>query len=143
MITLRDHQARIVDQTRAEVAKGHHRVLTVLPTGGGKTYILADIARRAVEKGNRVLCLMHRRHLVDQMAARFNDYGLDVGVIMAGSDTDLSQPIQIATIQTYHRRIKLDENGRRPFFIDADVVLIDEAHRSLSRIYQEVLELYA
>jgi DNA repair protein RadD len=142
MIQLRDYQSLIVEKARTEVANGHRKVLAVLPTGGGKTYILADIARRAVEKGGRVLCLMHRRHLVNQMVDRFKDYGLDAGVIMAGSETDLSRPIQIATIQTYHRRIKLDENGRRPFFVDADVVLIDEAHRSLSRTYQEVLSLY-
>jgi DNA repair protein RadD len=89
-----------------------------------------------------VLCLMHRRQLVDQMVARFKEYGLDVGVIMAGSETNLSAPIQIATIQTYHRRIQLDVQCGHPFFVAVSVILIDEAHRSLSRTFQQVLRQY-
>jgi len=51
-------------------------------------------------------------------------------------------PIQIATIQTYSRRIQLDDAACRPFLVDAAVVLADEAHRSLSKQFQGVLNLY-
>ena len=143
MVTLRNYQMESVNLTRVQVAKGRKRNLLVLPTGGGKTIVMAEMARRAVEKGGRVLCLMHRRQLVDQMVERFKDHGLDCGVIMAGVETNLSSPIQIATIQTYGRRIKLDDAGIQLFFVAATLILIDEAHRSLSNIFQKVLKYYA
>ena len=141
-IQLRDYQSNLVRLVRSECAKGHKRILMVLPTGGGKTYIAADIAKRAVEKGHKVLCLMHRRHLVNQMLDRFSDYGLDPGVIMSGDKPNLSAKVQVATIQTYSRRIELDHPIANPFFIDASVVIIDEAHRSLSKTYQDTLKKY-
>lgn len=142
-IQLRGYQANLVTLARAEVAQGHLKVLVVLPTGGGKTFVMADIAQRAVERGGRVLCLMHRRQLVDQMLDRFQEYGLTAGVIMAGAEPDLAQSIQIGTIQTYRRRIMPDSTGQRGCFIDASVLLIDEAHWSLSKTYQRVLDLYS
>ena len=142
MIELRGCQAQLVTMARVEVGQGKRKVLVVLPTGGGKTFTMADIAQRAVEKGGKVLCLMHRRQLVDQMLDRFREYGLEAGVIMSGSDYDLSKPVQIATIQTYARRIGIDSTGQRPFFVDASVVMVDEAHRSLSKTFQKVLDLY-
>jgi superfamily II DNA or RNA helicase len=50
--------------------------------------------------------------------------------------------VQIGTIQTYGRRVKLDDLVYNPFFVSANIILIDEAHRSLSRTYQQVLNLY-
>lgn len=142
MIELRGYQAELVDLARSEVAQGHRKVLLTLSTGGGKTFVMADIAQCAVEKGGQVLCLMHRRQLVDQMQARFQEYGLQAGIIMAGCEPDLTKPIQIATIQTYRRRIRLDSTGQHGCFVDTSVVMIDEAHRSLSQTYQHVLDLY-
>jgi len=52
---------------RARVAmRSHDKVLTVLPTGGGKTRIFCEIAKAARAKGARVQVLVHRRELVDQ-----------------------------------------------------------------------------
>lgn len=143
MISLRDYQKDLVTAVRNECIAGHKRILMVLPTGGGKTYICADISSRTAGKDGRVLCLMHRRQLVGQMADKFADYGLDTGIIMAGIEPDLDAKIQIGTIQTYSRRLKIDDDGHHPFFVDADVIIIDEAHRSLSQTYQKVLGLYA
>lgn len=142
MIELRDYQKDLVDAVRNEIIKGNKRVIMTLPTGGGKTYIMADIAKRSVENGHNVLILMHRRLLVYQMRDRFIDYKLDCGIIMSGMETSLDCPVQIGTIQTYHRRLKIDEIERNQFFINASVVMIDEAHRSLSRTFQEALSHY-
>ena len=46
--------------------RSHGKVLTVLPTGGGKTRIFCEIAKAARAKGARVQVLVHRRELVDQ-----------------------------------------------------------------------------
>jgi superfamily II DNA or RNA helicase len=115
--------------------------MMVLPTGGGKSIIAADIASRATKKHHSVLILVHRRQLVMQMVERLREYGLYAGIIMSGEKTSLDMPIQVGTIQTYHRRLQLDDPGN-VFFVDASVVIIDEAHRSLSKTYQSVLSLY-
>jgi len=141
-IKLRDYQLDCVTAVREEVRKGNKRVIMVLPTGGGKSYIMSDIAMKALDKGNKVLVLVHRRQLVDQLSRNFSNYGLDCGLIMSGEETSLDCQIQIGTIQTYGRRLKLDDIVYNPFFVSANVILIDEAHRSLSRTYQKVLELY-
>ncbi|MCP4570557.1 MAG: DEAD/DEAH box helicase [FCB group bacterium] len=142
MIELRDYQAELVNSIRNELKAGHKKIIMALPTGAGKTFILADIAKRSIDNGHKVLALMHRRQLVQQMTDRFNDYNVDSGIIMSGNETELSKSMQIATIQTYHRRLQLDEAERNRFFVDASVVLVDEAHRSLSKTYLEALSNY-
>ena len=142
MIELRTYQKDIVDSVRSEIRNGNKRVVVALSTGAGKTYCMADIAKRSSDNGHKVLVLMHRRQLVQQMQDRFADYGINCGIIMSGVDADHEQPVQIGTIQTYHRRLKLDAIETNRFFVDASVIMIDEAHRSLSRTFQEALSNY-
>lgn len=137
---LREYQERAVSQTREAIINGHRKILLVLPTGAGKSFIIAKIISLAVEKGNRVLWLVHRRNLVTQMQETLEKFGVDAGVIMAGVESDTIKRVQIGTYQTYQRRIKL-EGGH--FFIDADMVIVDEAHRSISKGYLEILEHYS
>ena len=139
---LREYQTRAVEMTRNEIRKGNKRVMIVMPTGAGKTHILGDIASKAVEKGNKILAMMHRRQLVTQMVDRFSDTDIDCGIIMAGMDSELSKTVQVSTVQTYHRRLLLDEMMSNRFFIDAAVVMIDEAHHALSKTYQNILKHY-
>ncbi len=142
MIVLRGYQVGLINSVREKIRYGFKKVLLTLPTGGGKTYIMADIAKRCIDNGHKVLALMHRRQLVQQMQDRFSDYEIDSGIIMSGEDTELRKNMQIATIQTYHRRLQLDDVKENRFFIDASVVLVDEAHRSLSKTYLETLFHY-
>ena len=137
---LREYQDRAVAETRSTIAGGFKKVLLVLPTGAGKSWILAEIIRLAIERGNRVLFLVHRRNLVTQMQETLEMFGVDTGVIMAGIESDMVKKVQIGTYQTYQRRIKL-EGGN--FFVDADLVLIDECHRSISQGYLDILSLYS
>lgn len=138
---LRAYQIKFINNIKDSIKRGNRKILAVLPTGAGKTYIMAEIARRSVGNGHKVLAMMHRRHLVNQMKDQFEDCGIDPGVIMAGIDPELSKDVQIGTVQTYHRRLDLyDVNN--PFLVLATVVFIDEAHRSLSKTFQKVLSEY-
>jgi superfamily II DNA or RNA helicase len=67
---LRPYQSRTIASARAAFAAGAHGVCVVLPTGGGKTHVAAEMARAATERGRRVLWLTHRLELVEQSAAR-------------------------------------------------------------------------
>jgi DNA repair protein RadD len=142
MIKLRDYQQQAVDQVRQAIAQGHRKPLAVMATGAGKSYVMAEITRLALEKGSKVLILVHRRHLVRQLMDTMDSYVLSYGVIMAGFDSHPGRSVQIGTVQTYCRRVKIDESGPQPFFIDADLIMVDEAHRALSPTYQQVLGLY-
>jgi len=141
-INLREYQKLAVTMVRDEIKKGNRRILLVLPTGSGKTHVLADIAKRSIDNGHKVLAMMHRRQLVDQMSDRFQDCGIDSGVIMAGREKDLVCKCQIVTTQTYSRRLKLEELAINDFFIDASVVLCDEGHHVMSKTHQGILKKY-
>ncbi|MBC2732809.1 MAG: DEAD/DEAH box helicase [Desulfobacteraceae bacterium] len=143
-IQLRDYQLDIVKRARRSVYFGRRRLLIVLPTGGGKTIVAVKICAGAIEKGNTVLFLVHRRELAYQARERFEAFGLghEVGLIMAGEKSNLGRPIQIATIQTYIRRIALDDPQFNVWFHRASVVVVDEAHHAIAPSYTSVLDLY-
>jgi superfamily II DNA or RNA helicase len=92
------------------------------PTGAGKTVLAASIIESALSKGRRVIFTVPAISLVDQTVREFYAEGIrDVGVIQADHPrTDPSRPVQIASIQTLRRR----------HIPQADLVLIDEAHRN-------------
>ncbi|MBT5631630.1 MAG: DEAD/DEAH box helicase family protein, partial [Nitrospina sp.] len=84
-MTLRDYQLETISQIDSSLAgKRAKKVLVVLPTGSGKTVIAAEIIRRAVDDGKRVIFLAHRRELVLQCADKLGRFGIDHGILMAG-----------------------------------------------------------
>jgi len=142
-LELRPYQQEAVTRTREAFRVGRKRPLLVLPTGAGKSVIVAEIIRLAVDKGSKVLWMVHRRNLVFQMRDVLEKFGVDSGIIMAGEEPDLSKPVQLATVQTYSRRLEIDEQESNRFFINADLVITDEAHRSISKKYLSVLKNYS
>lgn len=139
MFTFRDYQQAAVEDARSSFAVGHKRLLLVAPTGAGKTVIAAMFAKLAVEKGNRVLFLAHRRELVKQCEDKLLKFGVDNGVIMSGEFLQMDYEVQVASIDTLRARaMKTDRMPLPP----ADVVIIDEAHRSLAPTYLRLMEEY-
>jgi superfamily II DNA or RNA helicase len=94
----------------------------VLPTGGGKTIVMAEIMRGLADRGRSAMVLVHRRELIAQTAAKLALAGVEHGIIAAGQPTTPST-IQIASVQTLARR--LDSITASP-----DLILIDEAHHA-------------
>jgi DNA repair protein RadD len=142
-IMLREYQTEGMEKLREQLRNKKKRPVMVLPTGGGKSIIFGQVIKNVMENGKRVLWLVHRRNLVTQMQDTLLDhFGIDAGIIMAGIEPALEMPVQLCTVQTYYNRLKLDEEKYNPFFIEADVVLVDEAHRSVSPTYTYVLDHY-
>lgn len=140
---LRPYQERAVMMLRDALRSGKRKPILVLPTGAGKSVVFGQIISNAVDLGNRVLWIVHRRNLVHQMQdtlERFFD--IQPGIIMAGTEPDTSKPVQLCTIQTFSRRINLDEPTYNQFAVKSDIVLVDEGHRSVSPSYIKVLEEY-
>ncbi len=135
-IRLRPYQLSAVARIEATIAAGVRRLVLVLPTGGGKTTIAGSLILRAVQRGQRVLFLAHRRELIVQAYQRLLDMGLsveEVGIVMASDRRRRpGAAVQVASIDTLRRRA-------RPL---ADVVFVDECHRALAASYREVATDY-
>ena len=128
---IRPYQQRSIDAIR-EAFRRSRRVLYVLPTGGGKTVVGADLVRRFLAGGKRVLVIAHRKELLDQFGGKLRDVGLEYGVIRADEPPSPLWPIQLASIATL---VKRD-------LPPADWIVIDEAHRTPADSYARVLEAY-
>ena len=137
---LRAYQERSIEMLREALRSGSRKPILVLPTGAGKSVIFGKMIRTIAEKGKRILWLVHRRNLVYQMRDVLQQFGLEPGIIMAGNDPDMDNQVQIGTIQTYRKRADLYEYDR--YFMNFEVLLIDECHRSLSKTYREVIDIY-
>jgi len=141
---LRKYQNDHLGAARHAIKTGNRKIILQAPTGAGKTIEAAEVARAAINKGNNVLFLVNKRDLVYQCRDRFISFGIgdEVGLIMAGEETDFSRRIMIATIQTYHRRAKLDDPESNFWVHNAQIVIVDEAHSSVCSTYMSVLEIY-
>jgi hypothetical protein len=64
------------------------------------TATASEIMRSAVEKGRRVLFLVHRREIVNDTARRLRAADVPCGVLMAGVRTAGDPPVTVASIQT-------------------------------------------
>jgi len=108
-------------------------ILLVIATGGGKTFTSGKIILNAVAKGKRCIFLAHRSELIDQCSATLDRLGVDHGIIKSKHPRrDIKKPVQVASIQTLIKRKHWD----------ADLVVIDEAHRSYAPTYRKILERY-
>ena len=126
MIRLRDYQQEMLTHL-GEAWQRHRSVMVQMPTGTGKTVVLAEVVRRAQPpspalprngKGERqVLIVAHRRELVAQIEATIDAYGLS------------GKAVRVASIQ----RLSLP-----PEDVDTEpsLVIIDEAHHAAARTYR-------
>jgi len=129
---LRTYQTETINKTANSLRKGKHAPLIVLPTGAGKTVIFSEISKRAVQKNNNVLILVHRRELIKQASQKLANIQVPHGIIAAGFKPS-SHQIQVASVQTIVRRLK-----STPF--KPTLIIIDEAHHSVAGSWKKTLD---
>ena len=129
-IILYEDQVDSLAKIRRAYKLGHRRVLFQLPTGGGKTVIAAYITMRLAQQGKRVLALVHKRVLIEQMTQTIAQTGFihDLGVIAAGYPMKIWAPLQVASINTLIRR---DFVNPHP-----DFIIVDEAHHARAKAWE-------
>ena len=117
MSHLRDYQQDIIHRIHKEWQ--HHRsVMAQMPTGTGKTHVLASIVSAF---SGRVLIVAHRVELIAQIKETVEKLCIR------------QKDLNIASIQTVSRRIQqLD--------IQPSLVIIDEAHHALAKTYRILWE---
>ena len=81
---LRDYQLDLVSRVHDAWRQGYKRPCIVLPCGGGKSIITADMAKRTTDNGKRVLFLVHRQELCEQIENTFRAYGTDMQLCTVG-----------------------------------------------------------
>lgn len=123
-MTLRPYQRDAVDAVWNHIAASETNPAVVLPTGSGKTHVIAELCRDAVQKWNgRVVVLAHVKELLEQAAGKLRAVAPDlpVGVFSAGlGRRDLGYAVTIAGVQSVYQRA----HDLGPL----DLVIVDEAH---------------
>src|SRR6187401_3552161 len=120
MYKLRSYQQEAVDNTIKYFQKKRDPALIVLPTGAGKSLVIAELAR--IAKG-RVLVLAHVKELVEQNYDKYVSYGLVAGIFSASlGKKDRDQKAIFGSVQSVARAP--DE-----FFRNFSLLVIDECHR--------------
>jgi superfamily II DNA or RNA helicase len=142
MFTLRKNQEEVIQKARMSIARGNRKILIHAPTAFGKTVVAAAIVSLARDKSKETLFLANRRELIFQSYGKLTAGGNTAGVIMAGEKPDHSNDLQIASMQTYVRRMNLDERDLNQWFHDAKLIIVDEAHGAISPSYQKILKSY-
>lgn len=132
---LRDYQVEAADAVLAAWGADTRRVGVVMPTGTGKSTVIAEVAVRASTLGLRVVMLAHRGELLHQMAdtvAEVDPAREPVGIVMADQDDHHAQ-IVAASLQTLVHDHRLHKLGPR------DVVLFDEVHHAGAESWLQVI----
>ena len=137
-IRLRNYQIEAIKNLKLSFKKGNKKILLVAPTASGKTIIACDMIKKAMEKNKEVLFVAHRRELIKQCSKKLKEFGVQHGIIMALQTPNNYAHTQIASIQTFTAR--KDKLGfTKP---KADLIIIDEAHRSTSKSFQALIKEY-
>lgn len=123
---LREYQQKALDDLYAWFDKNPTgNPCLVLPTGSGKSHIIAALVKDAVQNyaGTRVLMLTHVKELIAQNAEKMREHwpNAPMGIYSASLNKRcLSEPITFAGIQSIVRRAKLLGH--------IDLIIVDEAH---------------
>lgn len=141
---LRPHQVGAHESLRAGFRSGQKRGLLVMPTGAGKTVTALEMLKQTAARGKRGLFLCDRRVLVAQAAREAREYGIIAGIVMADAPRGYKvpdAPVQFASKDTLMVRYK----GSRGFWSElppADLIITDEAHRSMADTWEALMALY-
>lgn len=120
MPELYEFQNKLVANTRTSWINGHHRPCIVLPCGGGKSVIAADVAKRTTKAGNHVLFIVHRQELCAQIESTFKWWGVEM------------EGCKVGMVQTVSRHL-----DREP---EPKLIITDENHHCLASSYRKIYD---
>jgi type I restriction enzyme R subunit len=141
---LRKYQVRAVERIQEEVKTGKDRFLFEMATGTGKTLTSAAVIKLFLRSGNarRVLFLVDRLELEDQADKAFKEYlrtDYKCSIYKENRDDWRQAEIVVSTVQSF-----LFKNKYKRIFspTDFDLVISDEAHRSIGGNSRAVFEYF-
>jgi len=141
---LRKYQVRAIERIQEEVKAGKDRFLFEMATGTGKTLTSAAVIKLFLRTGNarRILFLVDRLELEDQADKAFKEYlrtDYKCSIYKENRDDWRQAEIVVSTVQSF-----LFKNKYKRIFspTDFDLVISDEAHRSIGGNSRAVFEYF-
>lgn len=129
---LKDYQVINKRQVVQLFLQGLQRLLLVMPTGTGKTTVFSSLTADWVKEKKRVLIIIHRIELLDQIVERLMQFGVKAGLIAGGGELELHLAVQVAMVQS----IPTD------FLWNPDLIVVDECHHSTADSYSRLWTLF-
>ena len=138
---LRDYQIAICEKVN-KAFKAHRSVMLQMPTGTGKTVVLASLVNEELRIKNEewgcanVLIVAHRIELIAQIGEHLKEYGIGYGVIAGGRKEfmtlcDKEQKAWEAMKKSIHQRIlNYDAKNKRWQLPEGSVVELCDEKRS-------------
>lgn len=129
---LRSYQVDVADRAHADFESGARSVCAQLPTGAGKTPIIADISKRCEESGTRVGIVVHRDNLMKQTCEKLDQFGVRYSIVAPGR-THFGDAISVCSAMTLVRRL-----ARHEF----DLLIEDECHHGVSPTWRKISDAW-
>ncbi len=145
-IVERYYQTRAIRRIAEAFEQDHDRkALVVMATGAGKTrtvIALCDLLMRC-NWAKRILFLADRVALVNQAAGAFKRHLPAVAPVNLVTEKNTEGRFYVSTYPTMLRLIDETHDGARRFGVGHfDVVIIDEAHRSVYQKYRAIFDYF-
>ncbi len=124
-IQLYDYQQDMLERIKAAFCS-HRSVMVQMPTGTGKTHVLAAVVETfVVGLQKKVWIVAHRHELIEQIEAILEKYDI-------GEKTALVEVMSIQWLSRHYREME-DEPG---------LIVIDEAHHAPAGSYAEIMRAF-
>lgn len=141
-VSLRPYQVKAEQGVYLEWDVGHKNVLAVIPTGGGKTRLIASIISKHI---GGACIFAHRKELVAQLAGTLNEFGIPFRLICDPKDRkaiiagilrkqkvcyhDMNAPVSVASVGTLYRIPTGKQAAQyRQYLSTVTLWVCDEAH---------------
>ena len=144
-ITDRDYQKLAIHAVCHHFNNMHRRALIVMATGTGKTRVSISLTELLMRNGwaKKILFLADRRALVKQAHRSYSKLlGNSVPMTILNEHKTIDHTARI-TFCTYQTMIRYIDAKEKPFSVGSfDLVIVDEAHRSIFGKYEAILDYF-
>lgn len=141
---LRPYQQSAVDAI-FDAWESSDSTLAVMPTGTGKTVVLANVIKR--RPGGRAMLLAHREELIWQGASKIEAVtgiapDVEMAEMRARNDLFHRKDVVVSSIQTQNSG--MGGKGRMTNFdpLEFSMLIVDEAHHAVAPSYRKVIDYY-